>query len=268
MSDLRSPAGGSVIDLSGVEDAADRALAAPLSAAGYERVAGHGWSFRDHGVSVAVSVRAAEDSAGRPGVSVTFGWAFDTIGDPQPDLPAAESHVHRLPSADLGGGVGIGWDADEGLAGWERRFGVFVRKAVIPWCDRWVRPAGFRDFLARRELHLAAAWVSALLGHDERVDLEVRSATARMALRLGAGFDRHRAELDMALAAPMAARNGLGAFLAAAGARNPALAAAFESRRGDVARERVTEPGSDHARMVRRHDVYVALCLERAGRPR
>ena len=211
---------------------------------------------------------------GHGGISLTFGWRYDAFGDPLPEPRAAEGCIRQM-SIDDFAGAGAGavrlsvlpdLSSAEELAAWEQRLAMVVRKHVVRWLDGWRRPAGYRDFLSAQRLHLAAGWLSALLGQAERMDLELRSAAALNAIPLEEGFDRRLADSDESFAAPLAARHGLAAVLKSAeevGDRR--TIDAFGSERGSRARDRVTDPGREHARLLRRHEVYAALCAEYIG---
>jgi len=103
-----------------------------------------------------------------------------------------------------------------------------------------------------------AAWASALLGQAERAKLELMQAAHRYGEPLEEAFDRQRADLDEALAAVFASRHGLAGHLSTAEAE---VVAAFSSDRTIRARQRVTDPKSEHRRMQVRHRTYASLCL-------
>jgi hypothetical protein len=251
--------------------AADRVLRFPLTSAGYEfdPVGGWSWSNADAFVAVSTRVVGSVESGGvlRPGgVALTFGWAYGRFGDREPFPRSAEGCVRQLAIDDFAGDV---WPrlaalpAGDEVEGWEQRLATTVRKEVVGWLETWKRPDGFRDFLSHRRLHLSAAWLSGLLGHRERVDLELHSTAGLMGIPLGSGFDRRRADRDEAFAAPAAARHGLAAFLARAESEGDRTSLdAFGGQRASLAKDRVTDPATEHARLIRRHEVYSALCLE------
>jgi len=254
-----------------VADAADRVLRIPLVAAGFTFEPDGGWRWSDAFSFVGIAVRVVPQvrsghTAGRGGVAFTFGWRYDAFGDPQPSPTSAEGCLRQLSIDDIGSESGprlSGLPQRDSVSIWEQRLSTTFRKHVVGRLETWKRPDGFRDFLADRRLHLSAAWLSAALGHRERVDLELRAAAELARVPLEAGFDRRRADRDEAFAAPLAARHGLGSFLTMADeSGDRASLDSFGGRRDAVARDRVTEPELEHARLLRRREVYAALCLD------
>lgn len=257
-----------------LEEAARRVFTLPLTTAGYRPGPFGGWVWQGPDAFAALAVRAVDqvETAGvrRPGgVAITFGWRFDRFGDPHPSPASAEGCVRQLSLDDLvpaGGSRIAALPTADGVAQWEQRLATAVRKHLAGWWETWKRPDGFRDFLAAHRFHLAAGWLSALLGQPERADLELRSSAALLSVDLDRGFDRRRADLDESLAAPIAARHGLAAFLAdAERAGDRASLESFGGDRAGLAKDRVTDPAREHARLRRRAEIYAALCLEHVG---
>lgn len=253
-----------------LDQAVDRVVRFPLQAAGFVGKNGS-WVWFDGGSFVAFSARTVWPGPQTTGGAVIrFGWSYAALGDPPPDPPMAEGCVRQLSIDELTSAAAgrlatlPELDDEQEVAGWEWRLASVWRRDVQGWLETWKRPEGFRDYLTDRGLHLAAAWMSALLGHRERVELELRSSASLVALPVGGGFDRHRADQDEALAAPFAARHGLAALLAEAErAGDHASVAAFAAPRLERARRRVVDPADEHRRLLRRHEVYAALCVER-----
>ena len=255
---------------------ASRVLNPPLEAAGFTSSQSTGWTRQDGGSFVGVSVRVVlpgdDQRGGRGGVSLTFGWRYEAFDDPEPEPRTAEGCVRQMSMDDFDGSGTIRLSvlpdvsSSEELAAWEQHLAMTVRKHIVRWLDAWKRPAGFRDFLSAQRLHLAAAWLSALLGHNERVDLELRSAAALDAIALEDGFDRRLADRDESFTAPLAALHGLAALLRRAEEVDDRRTLdAFGSERDTRARQRVTDPAGEHSRLRRRHEVYAALCSEYVG---
>jgi len=259
-----------------VEAIAGRVLHLPLRAADFQFSREAGWTRGEDasftGVSLRVVHRGSDPGLERGGISLTFGWRYDAFGDPFPEPRTAEGCIRQMSIDDF---VGAGTvrlsvlpdvSSSEEMAAWEQRLAMVVRKHVVRWLDVWKRPAGYRDFLSAQRLHLAAGWLSALLGQGERADFELRSAAALNAIPLDEGFDRRQADRDESFAAPLAARHGLASVLESAEqAGDRRTIDAFGGERGARASDRVTNPGREHARLLRRHEVYAALCAEHVG---
>jgi len=253
---------------------AERVLRFPLTTAGFQFDQARGWTRENDQSFTGVSVRVIEPEAAahpptRGGMAMTFGWRYAAFGDPEPSPSSAEGCIRQLSIDDFAAGAGArlallpDLSSRAALAAWEQRLATTLRQQVVGWLEAWKRPAGFRDFLSDRRFHLTAAWLSAMLGHRERLDLELRSAAALNAVPLEGGFDRHLADRDEAFAAPLAARHGLAAVLVSAEAvGDQRTLDAFGGAREVRARDRVTDPGREHARLLRRHEVYAALCVE------
>ena len=141
------------------------------------------------------------------------------------------------------------------------RLGAAWERAVVPHLHRWGRPDGFRDYVASRNLHLAAAWLSAVLGQSDRAIAELDHAHRTLDHPLDADFDRGRAELDTSLAAPLAAARGLGEYLErAASEGEESVVEAFRTVRGATAQSKITAPDAEHLRLQRRQAVIAEVC--------
>lgn len=253
------------MDTTDLDDVVRRSLGDPLAAAGYVE---HDltWAWRDAGAFVALSaVPSTTDEAAA--YSIRVGWRYDALGDPEPEPPLAHGCVRSLTLDELVGRSGlplaaVGRPSEASVADFQQRLATVMRKHLMRWMESWKRPEGFRDFLSHKELHLAAAWASALLGHDERARLEIGQAAHLHGRPLDEAFDRQRADLDEAFVAPWAARHGLAAELAEA---PPDVVGAFGSAPGALARDRVLEPGTEHRRLQTRHATYARLCLRLLG---
>lgn len=229
-----------------------------LDETGFQRVRS-GWIRSSEGVFNAFSAFAGD---GRQ--TATFGWRYADLGDPEPDPPDARGCLHRLPldllapTSDLRSLLAYPDDA-QAIEVWERRLQTAWRAAVVPWLNKWWRPDGYRDFLASRGMHLGAAWVSAVLGHRERTQLELEQAHLAIGQPLDSTFDRARAERDAAIAAPFATRHGLAEYLGQDGLRAE-VRDAFISSRGATAQSKITSPDLEHRRLQQRAAVFAELC--------
>lgn len=248
-------------DAHALAGAVRRALGAPLLAAGFrERDLTWAWDGTEAFVAISAIGSMLDGAAA---FSIRVGWSYEALGDPPPEPPIAHGCVRSLTLDELVGRSGlplgvVGHATDEAAFELEQRLATVMRKHLLRWIEPWKRPEGFRDFLSHTELHLAAAWASALLGHAERARLEAAKAAHLHGRPLDESFDRRRADLDEACVAPMAARHGLAAELGAAPAE---VVGAFSVAPGEVARDRVLDPGAEHRRLQVRHETYARLCL-------
>ena len=237
-------------------------LDGPLTAAGYFRD-GLSWSWRGGGSFVALTA-VADHGVDVSTYSIAAGWYFESLGDPDSNPATAHDCIRYMTIDRIAGTVGdpvssLSPGDAISILEFERRLATVFRKHVLGWLEPWKRAGGFRDFLADQKFHLAAGWVSAVLGHEERARLELAYAAHVYNQPLDAEFDRLRAEQDEAFTAVFAARNGLKAYLAGAEA---SAVSAFDSRRGDVAQDKVVNPAAEHRRMQLRHQVFAATCVD------
>lgn len=240
-------------------------LDGPLIKAGFVRSPTQlNWSWTGGVAFVALSALAAVDE-NRLAYSLMVGWRFDVFADPQPDPVTAHGCSRAMTFDELAPAAGrslgaIGVADDRALEDFDQRLAATVRQHVVRWVGPWKRPDGYRDFLASKNYHLAAAWASALLGHNERARLELAYAAHLFNQPLDGSFDRMRADHDGALASVFAARNGLSALLEAG---DDETVAAFSSQRGTIARDKVIEPQAEHRRLRLRHAALSETCLLR-----
>lgn len=255
--------------MSAFAEALARTIGPSLENAGFTRGA-VGWTRQTgHGLN-ALSV--FEDGDWRV---VTFGWQFTVLGDPEPSPADARGCARRMPldaiapANDLRSLTLFPGEDSAAMARWAQRLTVAWNRAAVPWLERWARPDGFRDYASQRGFHVTAAWISACLGHAERARRELELAHVAAAAGLDGEFDRAAAEHDAAMAAPFAARHGLGAYLARAEvAGNETILEVFTQRRGQAAQTKITTPEVDHRRLQHRRAVFAELCREYIDAPR
>jgi len=242
-------------------------LGGPLVEAGYqERDLTWAWDGPEAFVAVS-AIGSMRDRA--VAFSIRVGWSYSALGDPPPEPRIAHGCVRSLTLDELVGQAGlplgaVGHVSEQATFELEQRLATVMRKQLVRWIEPWKRPEGFRDFLSHSELHLAAAWVSALLGHSERARLEAATAAHLHGRPLDDSFDRLRANLDESCVAPMAARHGLAAEL---GSAKSDVLAAFSLAPDVVARDRVLDPWAEHRRLQIRHETYTRLCLKILAAP-
>ena len=243
------------------DQAIARAFDVALTGSGFNR-SGLSWTWTSGSTFIAFTAIAAGGESDLA-YSMRFGWRYEAFGDPPPDTATAHGCVRSMTLDELGGLAGmpiglVGQVDEQSVSEFEQRLATVVRKHVLRWIEIWKRPEGYRDFLADKQYHLAAAWASALLGHDERARLELAYAAHLYGQPLDEAFDRMRADGDASVATVFAATNGLPALLSAA---DPETVAAFTSERGATARDKVLEPQSEHRRMQRRHELVAVACI-------
>lgn len=197
-----------------------------------------------------------------------FGWRYAALGDPDPDPRDARGCMRRMaldviaPTNDLQSLLAYpGSDDPPRLDRWVQRLTVAWNRAVVPWLAPWERADGYRDYLSSRLLHLGAAWVSAALGQRQRAMTELDLAHRYGRQHLTDGYDRARAERDIAIAAPFAARHGLAGFLSEARASGKTeVLDAFTRERGRGAQAKITAPEHEHRRLQYQQAAYAELC--------